>query len=297
MLNYQEFRTFVNEGKFSAVTEGKTADYQIFVVNSDSLDLSESEDYASLEDIPDEVFKSLAENIYSLKEFQECWNNDNTMCPAPDYSYIRIFSHGRPVYRSDESFRIYAIPDSVDGNDDLLDNDFMDIAEEEGTVWSLFGFQENWNNDNMMPDPEGSYLRIIPKEIYSAKQESAKVRRTNGRLIKESKEPQRLDNEESDYLDEEIDALPENDLTKVYAAYFITTGEYSTSEEKRIASAKKKEFQELFKTRTSNDIDSKMRTKLVSFLKDKLHHDGKAFAELLYDNTDIAPYKSDSDDE
>lgn len=48
----------------------------------------------------------------------------------------------------------------------MNDIDFMEEAEEQGYVWSLSGFQMNWNNRHeSLPAKEESEMRIIEVEI------------------------------------------------------------------------------------------------------------------------------------
>lgn len=48
----------------------------------------------------------------------------------------------------------------------MNDIDFMEEAEEQGYVWSLVGFQMNWNNrQESLPVKEESEMRIIEVEI------------------------------------------------------------------------------------------------------------------------------------
>lgn len=65
--------------------------------------------------------------------------------------------------------RVYVVNcDNYEGCEDLRevsDLRFIEIAEEQGNVWSLMGFQTNWNEwENTCPDAEGSYIRFIEVE-------------------------------------------------------------------------------------------------------------------------------------
>ena len=62
--------------------------------------------------------------------------------------------------------RVYAIPcDDIfegDSSEEISDEKFMDIAEENGTVWSLKGFQDCFNYEiYRCPDPDNYYIRFI----------------------------------------------------------------------------------------------------------------------------------------
>lgn len=53
----------------------------------------------------------------------------------------------------------------MDSINDITDDEFMDMAEEEGTVYSLKDFQEVWNHYcYVMATPEYSYIRFIEVE-------------------------------------------------------------------------------------------------------------------------------------
>ena len=58
--------------------------------------------------------------------------------------------------------RIYIInvPENK-GSDDFTDDEFMDMAEEQGTVYSLKGFQNAFNYEDGIN--ENKYIRIITK--------------------------------------------------------------------------------------------------------------------------------------
>lgn len=53
----------------------------------------------------------------------------------------------------------------LDSINNISDEEFMDMAEEEGTVYSLKGFQEQWNHYGYeMATPDYSYIRFIEVE-------------------------------------------------------------------------------------------------------------------------------------
>lgn len=53
--------------------------------------------------------------------------------------------------------------DDVKGSDDYSDEDFMNIAEEQGTVYTLKGFQDAFNYEESIT-PFNCYLRFIKTE-------------------------------------------------------------------------------------------------------------------------------------
>ena len=65
------------------------------------------------------------------------------------------------------SIKVYVINldmlDDVMGSDDYSDEDFMSIAEEQGTVYTLKGFQNAFNYEEY-PSPVNCYLRFIKME-------------------------------------------------------------------------------------------------------------------------------------
>lgn len=68
-----------------------------------------------------------------------------------------------------KEIRVYAVScDNYDGDKDLTtisNEEFMSIAESQGNVWSLMGFQLNWNHwECYCPDATSSYLRFIEVE-------------------------------------------------------------------------------------------------------------------------------------
>lgn len=128
----------------------------------------------NVESIPDNSFIDSAErngDVWSLEGFQDTWNNNSQMMPSPEFSYIRIFNaNGTPVDIGDKKYRVYAInndtafDDEYSHFDDIPNDVFTSQAEDEGTVWTLAGFQDTWNNDaQMCPDPEYSWIRILPR--------------------------------------------------------------------------------------------------------------------------------------
>lgn len=68
------------------------------------------------------------------------------------------------VSKYNNDVRRYAEKGSID---DMPDHEFVEIAEGEGTVFSLSGFQENWNKYyDTLPYPEASYIRILPRSVF-----------------------------------------------------------------------------------------------------------------------------------
>lgn len=68
-----------------------------------------------------------------------------------------------------KEIRVYVVNgDLYDGEDSIRDMDnhtFIEVAEEQGTVFSLKGFETNWNNwDCFAPSPESTFLRFIEVE-------------------------------------------------------------------------------------------------------------------------------------
>lgn len=56
--------------------------------------------------------------------------------------------------------RVYVINVDDKGSDDYTNEEFMTRAEEQGTVYSLKGFQEAFNYENIVCT-ENKYIRII----------------------------------------------------------------------------------------------------------------------------------------
>lgn len=68
-----------------------------------------------------------------------------------------------------KEIRVYVVNcDNYEGCEDLQavsDLRFIEIAEEQGNVWSLMGFQTNWNDwGRTCPDAESTYIRFIEVE-------------------------------------------------------------------------------------------------------------------------------------
>lgn len=60
-------------------------------------------------------------------------------------------------------YRVYIVKDDQLNDlyvDDLDDETFMTLAEEEGNVYTLKGFQNAWNEDTILY-PVDSYIRIL----------------------------------------------------------------------------------------------------------------------------------------
>ena len=48
----------------------------------------------------------------------------------------------------------------------MSDEEFIETAEEQGLVWALEGFQNNWNTEyESLPEKDESVMRIIEVEI------------------------------------------------------------------------------------------------------------------------------------
>ena len=56
-------------------------------------------------------------------------------------------------------YKIYMIQVDDKGSDDYTDEEFMTLAEEQGTVYSLKGFQDAFNYTDAIS--EDYYIRII----------------------------------------------------------------------------------------------------------------------------------------
>lgn len=66
---------------------------------------------------------------------------------------------------SQESYTDYSEKHNIKRVGDIPDNDFVDMAEEKGYVFSLKGFEISWNEySQFMPDADNSYIRIICKK-------------------------------------------------------------------------------------------------------------------------------------
>lgn len=62
----------------------------------------------------------------------------------------------------------YGEPNAFNLNDiqNMSDEEFIETAEEQGLVWSLEGFQNNWNTEyESLPEKDESVMRIIEVEI------------------------------------------------------------------------------------------------------------------------------------
>lgn len=62
----------------------------------------------------------------------------------------------------------YGEPYAFNLNDiqNMSDEEFIEEAEEQGLVWSLEGFQYNWNTEyESLPEKDESVMRIIEVEI------------------------------------------------------------------------------------------------------------------------------------
>lgn len=62
----------------------------------------------------------------------------------------------------------YGEPYAFNLNDiqNMSDEEFIETAEEQGLVWSLEGFQNNWNTEyESLPEKDESVMRIIEVEI------------------------------------------------------------------------------------------------------------------------------------
>lgn len=61
-----------------------------------------------------------------------------------------------------EAYIDYREKHNIKRVEDIPDNDFIDMAEEEGTIYSLNNFQFQWNNNpEFMPYADCSYIRVI----------------------------------------------------------------------------------------------------------------------------------------
>lgn len=108
-------------------------------------------------DITDDEYNFLIANFdavwsYYLKHSDLDTMNESAMSPMTD------------------EYRIFIIDDDDESVLELSDEKFIELAEQNGTVWSLEGFQDNWNYDSMtMPNPDFSYMRITDKFGKSVK--------------------------------------------------------------------------------------------------------------------------------
>lgn len=54
---------------------------------------------------------------------------------------------------------------NVNSVDEISNEDFITMAEENGQIYSLNGFAQQWNEDTLsFPHPDYSYIRIIEVE-------------------------------------------------------------------------------------------------------------------------------------
>lgn len=66
---------------------------------------------------------------------------------------------------TDEAYTDYSESHVINGVEDIPDDDFIEMAEEEGYVFTLKGFEISWNEfSQFMPDADNSYIRIICKK-------------------------------------------------------------------------------------------------------------------------------------
>ena len=52
--------------------------------------------------------------------------------------------------------------EDIDSIEKMTDDEFITISEKQGEVYTLEGFQKNWNNENILFN---SYLRFINVEL------------------------------------------------------------------------------------------------------------------------------------
>lgn len=66
-----------------------------------------------------------------------------------------------------KEFRVYVV-DVHSDTDELIpllsDQEFMNVAEDNGTVYTLQGFQQAFNNDEINSSEE--FIRIIEVDVY-----------------------------------------------------------------------------------------------------------------------------------
>ena len=66
---------------------------------------------------------------------------------------------------SQEAYTDYSENHNIKRVEDIPDNDFVDMAEEKGSMFTLKGFEISWNEySQFMPDADNSYIRIICKK-------------------------------------------------------------------------------------------------------------------------------------
>ena len=71
---------------------------------------------------------------------------------------------------------IYIVNDDEERWLGCSDEEFVSKAEKDGTVWSLAGFANAWNNENWcVPDPDYSYMRIMEVDTETGKGKQVEV--------------------------------------------------------------------------------------------------------------------------
>lgn len=112
----------------------------------------------NLKNLSLEKKKEIAIKDLSFNEFVEYVNLSD------DFREISIEEVHCEPYEIKKELRVYLIDieklDECIGADDLSDNEFIEIAEEQGTVFSLKGFQESFNRTDEI-NTTNQYLRII----------------------------------------------------------------------------------------------------------------------------------------
>ena len=66
---------------------------RVYVVPFDKVDKILNEEIFDVNNINNEQFMEIAEKygeVYTLNGFQNVWNNDSSICPQADYTYIRF---------------------------------------------------------------------------------------------------------------------------------------------------------------------------------------------------------------
>ena len=66
---------------------------RVYVAPFDCFGTILNDELTDVNNIDDETFMQIVENegeVYSLQHFQDVWNNDSSMCPMADYTYIRF---------------------------------------------------------------------------------------------------------------------------------------------------------------------------------------------------------------
>lgn len=112
----------------------------------------------NLKNLSLEKKKEIAIKDLSFNEFIEYVNLSD------DFREISMEEVHCEPYEIKKELRVYLIDieklDECIGADDLSDNEFIEIAEEQGTVFSLKGFQESFNRTDEI-NTTNQYLRII----------------------------------------------------------------------------------------------------------------------------------------